>query len=193
VPVSELIDVLQEHKEAGLIKAYGVSNWTPGRIAEANRYAVRKGYAGIVVNSPSLSLARINEPRWAGCVYADDPYIRWHEKSRMPLLAWASQASGFFSGTLKGGLSSDLIRVYDNAGNRERFERARQLALRKGSQYTANHIALAYVLNQAFPIGAIIGPQKVEHLRDSFRALAIQLSEAELRWLNLEADHLASG
>jgi len=193
VPVAELMDVLQEHKNAGLIKAYGVSNWTTERIEEANRYASRKGYDGIAVNSPSLSLARINEPRWDGCVYADDRYIRWHERAQMPLLAWASQASGFFSGTLKDSAYSDIIRVYNNAANKECFERAKQLAVQRGSRYTANNIALAYVLSQEFPVCAIIGPQKVEHLLESFRAVDIELSEEELLWLSLQVDYRAIG
>lgn len=193
VPVDELMDVLQEHKDAGLIKAYGVSNWTTERIEEANRYASRKGFDGIVVNSPSLSLARINEPRWFGCVYADDQYIRWHEKNQMPLLAWASQASGFFAGTIKDSVYSDIVRVYHNAANKERFERAKQLALQRGSQYTANNVALAYVLNQDFPVCAIIGPQRVEHLLESLRAVGLELSEEEMLWISLQNDYRAIG
>lgn len=185
VPVGELIDALQEHKNAGLIKAYGVSNWSTKRIDAANTYAASKGYAGIVVNSPSLSLAQINESRWGGCVYVDQDYIKWHEKNQLALFSWASQASGFFTGiyTRENVPNPDIARVYYNDANWERMHRAKQLAKQKGNQFSANHIALAYVLNQFFPICAVIGPQKVSELLSSLEAVNIELSEKERLWL----------
>ncbi len=42
VPVSEIVDVLNEHIKAGRIKAIGGSNWTSDRIQEANEYAASK-------------------------------------------------------------------------------------------------------------------------------------------------------
>ena len=36
-------------------------------------------------------------PPWAGCLSASDPQSRaWFAKTQMPLLAWSSQARGFF-------------------------------------------------------------------------------------------------
>ena len=190
VPVGELLDALEGYKNAGYIKAYGVSNWSTQRIEKANQYATDKGYSGIVVNSPSLSLAQINEPRWIGCTYADNEYIKWHEKSQIPVLSWASQGSGFFSGIsiTKDILKPDLARVYYNDANVERYNRAHQLAKQKGEQFTATNIALAYVLNQQFPICAVIGPKKVEELVASFHTIDVQLSSEERLWLNLQLD-----
>jgi aryl-alcohol dehydrogenase-like predicted oxidoreductase len=190
VPVGELIDMLQEHKDAGYIKAYGVSNWSAQRIEEANQYATSKGYSGVVINSPSLSLAQANEPRWTGCTYVDNEYIRWHEQSQIPVLSWAPQASGFFFGIHKDAslFKPDVARVYYSDANLERFNRANQLAKEKGEQFTANDIALAYVLNQQFPICAVIGPQKAEELLSSFRAVDIQLSNEERLWINFQLD-----
>ena len=39
VPVGEFVDVLDEHRRAGRIRVYGVSNWSLERFDEANRYA----------------------------------------------------------------------------------------------------------------------------------------------------------
>lgn len=185
VPVGDLIDVLEEHKNAGLIKAYGVSNWSTERIEAANQYATSKGYAGVVVNSPSISLAQAREPRWVGCTYADDQYIKWHIQAQIPLFGWAAQASGFFTGefTPDKTPNSDIVRVYYNTANWQRYNRAEQLAKQKGDGITANNIALAYVLNQPFPICAVIGPQKVENLLSSCRSIDIHLTTEELQWL----------
>jgi aryl-alcohol dehydrogenase-like predicted oxidoreductase len=187
VPVGELMDTLQNHKDAGLIKAYGVSNWSIARIEAASEYCAQKGYAGLAVNSPSLSLAKANEPRWPGCVYPDREYIKWHKRTQLPMLSWAAQASGFFSGRYAPGkdVNPDITRVYYNEGNWERLRRAARLASEKGRRYTANHIALAYVINQPYPTCAVIGSQRVDELLNSFVALDLHLSEAELIWLDL--------
>jgi aryl-alcohol dehydrogenase-like predicted oxidoreductase len=192
VPVGELFACLEEHRRAGLIRAYGVSNWSTARMAAANAYAAGRGYPAIAVNSPSFSLARINEPRWQGCTYADDAYIDWHAKSRLPLFSWAAQASGFFTGLYSraGGPNPDIMRVYANEGNWERLRRATELAAARGKGYTANHVALAYVLCQPFPVGAVIGPQKAAELLDSLTAVDLSLSEREMAWLDLRLDTL---
>ncbi len=190
VPISELFDVLEWHRQAGRIKAYGVSNWSTERIAKAMRYTSSKGYSGIAINSPSFSLAHINEPRWEGCVYADRNYMEWHEKTQLPLFSWACQASGFFTGrfTPDNVPNPDIERVYYNNGNWERLRRAAQLATVKGSNFTANHIALAYVLNQPLPICAVIGPQNTAEMIANFEALRIKLTPQELAWLDLRSD-----
>ncbi|MGG0936743.1 aldo/keto reductase [Brevibacillus centrosporus] len=190
VHVAELIDILEEHIQSGRIKRAGVSNWTYERIEEANRYAAEKGYNRLVVNSPSLSLANINEPRWPGTVYIDQDYKQWHYKTQMPLFSWASQASGFFTGRFSPDVKTnpDMARVYYNDANWKRFHRARALAKQKGSKVTPNHIALYYVLNQPFPTCAVIGPQNVKELRDSYAALDLSISHEELQWVNLEKE-----
>lgn len=185
VPVAELMDALQGHKDSGLIRAYGVSNWTTERMEAASSYCAAKGYAGLSANSPSLSLAQINEPRWVGCVYADQRYAEWHSRTQLPLFSWAAQASGFFTGRYAADSFSnpDIARVYYSEANWERFRRAQILAEQKGQGVTANHIALAYVLHQPFPISAIIGPQTRHELLDCIQATAIALSEQERLWL----------
>lgn len=192
VPVGELFDCLEEHRRAGLIRAYGVSNWSTARMEAANAYAAAKGYPAIAANSPSFSLARINEPRWQGCTYADEAYIDWHEKTRIPLFSWASQASGFFTGLYSPDRcpNPDIARVYYSEGNWERLRRAAELAARRGEGFTANHIALAYVLCQPFPVGAVIGPQKVAELLDSLAAVGLSLDAREMAWLDLRLDTL---
>ena len=180
IDVGELIDALDEHRRAGDIRAFGVSNWTLLRIEEANAYAAARGVAGICCNSPHLSLAVQNEPPWPDCLSATDAESRaWHTRTGMPLIAWSSQAGGFFAGS-----DGDSARVYQNDANRERRARAEELGRRSG--HSANAVALAWVLAQPFPVIAVIGPHSVEHLRSSWEALEVRLSEEDVRRLNLE-------
>ncbi|MFD0958484.1 aldo/keto reductase [Paenibacillus chungangensis] len=188
VPVSVIIDALNEHVASGAIGAIGVSNWTWQRIQEANRYAADRGLTGFTFSSPNLSLAKPNEPFWAGCVSADEESCRWHEQEQFPLLSWSSQARGFFTGRFTPEVrdNADLVRVFYSDDNWERLDRARQLAEQKG--VTAIQIALAYVLNQPFPTCALIGAQTAEELRSCHEGSAITLSREELAWLDMSSD-----
>ncbi|WP_139991553.1 aldo/keto reductase [Paenibacillus paridis] len=185
VPAGEVIEILNEHVKAGSIRAIGVSNWTWQRIKEANEYADANGLVGFSFSSPNLSLAKANEPFWAGCVSADEETCAWHEQEQFPLLSWSSQARGFFTGRFTPEVrdNADLVRVFYSDDNWERLERAKQLAEKKG--VSAIQIALAYVLNQPFPTCALIGAQTSEELHSCDAGSLIELTKEEMDWLDL--------
>jgi len=62
IPVGEFVDVLNEHKKAGRIRAFGGSNWTSERIDEGNAYAEKHGLTGFAAVSNNFSLARMIDP-----------------------------------------------------------------------------------------------------------------------------------
>jgi aryl-alcohol dehydrogenase-like predicted oxidoreductase len=183
--VGYIMESLQEQLEAKRCRTLGVSNWTTRRIQEANDYAITNGLTPFVCNSPNLSLAKPNEPRWAGCISVDKNYADWHKDSQLPLLSWSSQAGGFFTGRFSPDQREDAeaVRVYYSEANWERLRRARELAKQKGVD--ANHIALAFVLHQPFPSCALIGPNLVEELNSSAEALSVELTTDEVNWLDL--------
>jgi predicted dehydrogenase/aryl-alcohol dehydrogenase-like predicted oxidoreductase len=187
-PVGELIDCLNEHLRAGRIRAFGGSNWSTERIDAANQYAREHNLVGFAAASPNLSLAQWNEPMWPLCLSANDPLSKaWYAERRLPLFAWSSQATGFFTGRYRPddpAAPAPIVRTWYNDGNWRRLERARELAAQKG--VTAAEIALAYVLCHPFPVFALIGPQSIDELREVLPALDIELTPAEMRWLNLE-------
>lgn len=187
VPVGAILEALNEHVEAGRIGIFGASNWTTERLEEANRYAEAHGLRSFSFSSPNLSLAKAIEPYWPDCVSIDEESLAWHERSELPLLSWSSQARGFFTGrfTPEDRSNEDLVRVFYNDANWERYRRAEQLASEKG--VTTIQIALAYVLNQSFPTGAIIGPRNDAELKSCLEATVLVLTPAEVRWLDLRA------
>ena len=190
IPVGDFVECLNEHLRAGRVRAFGGSNWSIERLQVANVYSQEHGLVGFAVSSPNLALARWNQPLWEGCVTASDAGSRtWYQQSQLPLLAWSSQASGFFTGRFKpedrdDPSLKDVVRNWYNEGNFQRLTRAKQLAQQKGVGST--QIALAYVLNQPFPVFALIGPHTIEETRTSLEALKVQLTPQEMRWLNLE-------
>jgi predicted dehydrogenase/aryl-alcohol dehydrogenase-like predicted oxidoreductase len=191
VPVGEFVDCLNEHLRAGRIHAFGGSNWSIPRLEAANAYAQAHRLVGFAASSPNLSLGVWNVPMWPGCLSASDAASRaWYTRTQMPLFAWSSQASGFFTGRFRPEDRSvpgyaDVVTTWFNDDNFRRLDRARELAAAKG--VTSAQIALAYVLHQPFPIFALIGPHTIDELQSVLPALTVELTPAELRWLNLEA------
>ncbi|MEO6875628.1 MAG: aldo/keto reductase [Opitutaceae bacterium] len=191
VPIGEFVEVLNEHVKAGRIKAFGGSNWTLARVAAANRYAARKGLQGFSVLSNNFSLARMVDPVWDGCISASDKESRrWLKKHQLPLLAWSSQARGFF--TDRAGVDKredeQLVRCWYSDDNFARRERAYALAKKKGVSAIA--IAAAYVLTQPFPTFALIGPRIMSETVSSLVSLGVTLTPKESAWLNLERERL---
>ena len=203
VPVGEWLAALDAERSAGRIRAYGASNWPLARVREANAYAAEHGLAPFAAVSNNFSLAQMVAPVWPGCVAASTADWRtWLEAEQMPLFPWSSQARGFFTARFDavrreessgadvafGSQPSDaeMRRCWFSEGNFARRARAVELAAERG--VAPIQIALAYVLAQPFPCFALIGPRLLAETRSSMAALDVPLTEAERRWLNLEAD-----
>jgi len=187
IPVGEFIDVLNELKAKGSIKAFGGSNWSLERVKKANAYAKRKGLTGFTAISNNFSLARMVDAVWGGCIAASDPeYRKWLKKSQLAIMPWSSQARGFFLPHVHPGYAGDkeLTRCWFSEDNFQRRERAVELAKKRGVEPI--NIALAYVLAQPFPTFPLIGPRILSETRSSFKALDIELTPREVKWLNLE-------
>ncbi len=187
IPVGEFIDVLNEHHAAGRFKTFGVSNWTIERVVEANAYAKKNGKVGLSLLNNQFSLARMVDPVWADCLSVSDAKSRkWLTANQFPNLSWSSQARGFFTPRAAADKrdNAEMVRCWYADDNFERKRRAAEMAIKKGCSEI--NIALAYVLSQPFPIWCLIGPMNTEEVASCFEALAVELSDDECRWLNLE-------
>lgn len=192
IPVGEFIDVLDSQVQAGRMHAYGFSNWTLPRVAEAIAYAREHGRTAPVCISNQYSLARMVKPLWNGCISAATPeWTEWLRENGLANFAWSSQARGFFTDRSNEANPADshLSGSFYSEDNFERKRRAGELARGKG--VTPMHIAGAYVLSQEYPTFALIGPTSLDEMHESFGALAVELTPEERRWLNLETSSLA--
>ena len=201
VPVDEWLDVLNAEQAAGRIRVFGASNWSLGRVQEANAHAAANGLTPFGAVSNNFSLARMVDPVWPGCIAASDAAWRaWLTAEQMPLLPWSSQARGFFTPRFDAVAEAVASKVDAGFGNQpsdaemrrcwfaddnfERRRRAVQLASEKG--VAPINVALAYVINQPFPCFALFGPRTLEETRSSLAALSVELTDRERAWLNLE-------
>jgi len=193
-PVGPIVEALNRHAARGRIGAFGGSNWSHGRLEAAAAYARDRGLTPFAASSPNLALAVPSEPMWpdAVSISGDAAAQAWYRRTATPLLAWSSQAGGFFSGLFSPAYApqtpaeAGVVRVYFSAANWERYRRAERLGRELGA--SAVQIALAWVLCQpelnAF---ALIGPRSPDELHRSLDAAELRLTPEQVRWLNLEA------
>ncbi len=188
VPVGEFVDALNRLHQAGKIGIFGGSNWTPERMAAANAYAAKHGLQPMRILNNNLSLAVMEKPVWAGCVTSNTPaMLDYLTQSQTIHLSWSSQARGYFlPQTLRDRLPEDTRpeTCFGSAGNAERRVRAETLASERG--VSAHNIATAWVLAQPFPSLALIGPRSPGEIVSTLPGLGLNLSPAEVDWLNLK-------
>lgn len=183
VPVGPIIEALNEHRSAGHIRTFGASNWSTARLNEAAAYAADHGLEPFTSSSIQFALAVPQEAPWPLCISGRDrESTAWYERTRMPLFAWSSQASGFFARSDDDTSDAELERVYGSELNRARRRRARELADRLG--VTAPDVALAWVTTQPLPIFPVARTRRAEHLAGLVAAMDIPLDPATRSWLD---------
>jgi aryl-alcohol dehydrogenase-like predicted oxidoreductase len=192
VPVGEIIDCLNEQRGAGLIDAFGASNWSHTRIIEANAYAQRTHQLGFVASSPELNLLT-PASSWPGCLSIGGPEgaeaRAWYRQSRLPVLAWSPVAGGFLSGqfTRESCRAPEtfqhrrLVEFYGTEQNFQRLNRLREWAERSGLPMA--RAALGYVASQSLDLFATVGCHTAEEFEECKAGLELRLSAEELSWL----------
>ena len=190
VPVGEFVEALNALHAKGLIGAFGGSNWSVARFAEANDYAAANGLKPMTILNNNLSLAVMEQAVWPGCITSNNAEsLAFLRDTGTAHLSWSSQARGFFyAAEDRTEVSEDTAPdvCFASADNDERRRRAATLAREKGVE--TPHIATAWVMGQSFPSFALIGPRSPNEIATTLPAATIRLTDTELAWLNLEAD-----
>ena len=202
-PVGPLVEALNEHLRAGRICAFGGSNWTHQRLAEANAYAAAKGLTGMAVSSPNFGLAeQVQDPWGPGCVTISGPQNAaaraWYAQTGTSIFAYSSLARGLFSGRVqRASRAVDIAKLDDAARtaychpvNFARLDRCLDLAAQKG--LTVPQIATAWTLSQALPVHALVGAATPAELENTVAGAAVQLTPAECAWLDTGVESAAA-
>ena len=203
VEAGRIVEIMNALHAEGKIGAFGGSNWTYQRIAQANDYAHRHGLIPFTVSSPNFGLAEQITDVWGGgCVTVSGPQNaearKWYSENQIPVIAYSSLGRGLFSGKLKSSQADEAEKILDPfavkgyicASNFERLRRCEILAQKKNC--TVPQIALAWIFHQALQTCAVVSTAKVGRLQENVEALEIVLSEKEARYLDLEVDNFQS-
>lgn len=189
--VGPIMDILHSHLAAGRIRAFGGSNWTHERIAEANAYASAKNQTQMTLSSPNYGLCeQVDDPWGPGCVTISGETGKagraFYEKTGMPVFAYSSLGRGMLSGrttreNYREVLDGAALKAYGHEVNFKRLDRAGQLAEKKG--VSIPQIALAYLLGQPLKVFPIVGAASEKELAELAAVIDISLTENECAWL----------
>jgi aryl-alcohol dehydrogenase-like predicted oxidoreductase len=195
-PVGPIVEKLNELREQGKLRMFGVSNWTIERIEAANEYAYEHDLEPMTVSSPNYGLAeQVRDPWGGGCVSISGPGKaedrRWYQGSGMQVFAYAVLAHGLLSGKLCSDhleqapelLDRYAVRGYCYEENYERLRRTEQIAQKHGC--TVAQAALAWVLAQPLQVFAEVSASSPTRLASNLGALKVKLSEEDLRYMDL--------
>ncbi len=190
VPAGDILEWLNELVKEGFFPAFGCSNWRVPRIVEAAEYARQKNIQGFSASQISWSLA-MAIPEIAATlpqVFMDEATLEFHRQQDLPIVAYSSQAGGFFAGnydpagpTAGGKPNPNIVRLFGSKMNYARLAAANAIAAQKGC--SANQVSLAWMLHQSFPACAIVGANTPDRVADSCGAGDVELTAAEVQQL----------
>ena len=176
LPVSAIMPMLDRMVREGKIRYLGASNWTAKRINEANAFARANNLTEFSISQIMWNSAQINKSKLSDqtLVVMDEAEHEEYLQSKMPVMAYTSQARGLFSHIQeKGydGLPAPLSSVYLNDVTRSRAEQI--LAISKETGLSPTAISLARLLRDSVTCLPIIGVSSVARLEESMQALRL--------------------
>ena len=187
--VGDILETLNGFYESGKARSFGVSNWDPERIAEANEYAAAHSLVGFAANQPQFSLAAKHVEHDTTMRHMDDKAYSFHLKTGMPCVPYSPQAKGFFNkldtlgpDNLPGGLKHDFC----NEENIEIFKKLQKLRDETGCSIA--QLGVIYLLCQPFDTYPIVGASSFEQLDETLSCADAELdrdSVLELRSWNV--------
>ncbi len=189
-PVSEYVETLEALRKEGKCLAYGGSNWTHERLAEANAYAAAHGCQGMTISSPHYGLVEQVRDPWGGdCVTVTGTAMEaaraWYRETRMPLLAYSSLGRGFFSGAFKAFDREGAEKTLDEFAqtgflcddNMKRLARAEEIAAKHGVSVAT--VAMAYLLTDPMNTLAVVSTSRPERIRENLKAFDFEFEPGE--------------
>ncbi len=185
IPVSEIMPTLDKLVKEGKTRAIGCSNWTIGRIIEANEFARANGMAQFATCQIhfSLALTTAAQTRDVTHVPMSDVEFGWYEESRFPIMGFGPQARGYFARKQQNApMREGDIRYYDYIPeNRRRAERLMKLSELTGRPLSA--LLLAYSRDNKLVSVPLSAFSSIEQLEEAYQALEFTLTPSEINYL----------
>ena len=180
-PVDEIINMMNDLIKSGEILKFGASNWTTERIRRANQYADENGLIGFSASQIRFNPAYCLGER-TGLVGMDVDAFKFYKKNNMPVVAYSSQAKGFFSKMAEKGesaLSDKAKKRYLCRENIDRLEVLKQLS-KQYSTSIAGIICGAFSSFEVPEVFPVIGGSRIEQIKDSLNGADVKLDKQDL-------------
>ncbi len=188
-PVDAIVPVLSGLVRAGKTRAVGVSNWTVGRIIEANEFALQNGFEPLRCCQLHFSLAQTTAAITGDITHVPMNEIEfgWYRESRLPVMCFGAQARGWFAARAAGREpSASPLKYYDLLPeNRRRLIRLQNLSKSLGKSLSA--ITTAYVRDRGLNAVALCSFSSVAQLEEAFEAETFRLTAGQCKYLETGA------
>lgn len=176
VPVDDVVAALVGELERGRARCIGVSNWPFPRLGRFLDLTRAAGQSPVVSYQRSLAVPAYEI--WPGAMAMTDASAWELANRRVPLLAWAAQARGWFAQHVD---DHGPGAAFATARNRRLRDLAVEIGLGHGIPATV--VALAWLLRQR-NVWPIVGPASDTELAESLQATDGNLSATEVAALD---------
>jgi len=178
----EVAELMNSLVKEGKIKKFGASNWQSDRIKAVNDYAQKHSLMGFSASQLRFNPAHCLGER-GGLVGMDKAEFEFYKDARMPVVAYSSQAKGFFSKMAEygaGALSQKAKNRYLCEENLEKLEVMKSLAQKYDCSVGAIVCSAMCSINypDTFPV---IGASRISQIDDSMSGADIVLTGEELK------------
>ena len=184
IPVGEIMDVLDDVVKAGFTRFIGASNWRVERINEANAYAVKHGKTPFTISQVFWNMAKVEPGRFHDdtCVYMNETEYAGYLENKMPVMAYSSQAVGFFSKYLAGEeLKQPRAQNLLTQVNIARAERCREVC---GDLHVSPAaLCLAYIACNQVDGYPIFGSSSMKQFEESMQAFDLEIDQKTIDFI----------
>ena len=191
LPVDDIMITLDRLVKAGKARAVGCSNWTIGRIIEANEFAEKNGLTPFSLCQLHFSLAVTTAAQTQDVTHVpmSDVEFGWYAESQFPIMGFGPQGRGYFKRVIAGEpMREGDTRYYDRIPeNRRRAARLEKLAKALGRSPAA--VCVAYTRDNRLNCIPLSGFSSVAQLEESFDALNFHLTPAQIAYLENGSDN----
>ena len=181
-PVELLVDVMQGFVKEGKIRQYGCSNWSAGRMKEADAYAKSKGYRGFAANQALLNAgSKYMRPLADDTMAAADEEMQQYHKETPSnlLMPYMGVCSGFFHIYTEKGKEAVKDSPYYTEKNLVMAERIQKLMEKYAC--TISQAVLGFFTQKEFACVPLYGPQNAEQLKDAMKTLEIKFEKEDYK------------
>lgn len=179
-----VVELMNYLIKKGKIKKFGASNWQSDRIKAVNEYAQKHSLMGFSASQIRFNPAYCLGER-GGLVGMDKDEFNFYKGAGMPVVAYSSQAKGFFSKVAEQGvdaLSEKAKKRYLCKENLEKLEVMKTLSEKYNCSVGAIVCSAMCSINSpdTFPV---IGGSKISQIEDSVSGADIVINPQELKMI----------
>jgi aryl-alcohol dehydrogenase-like predicted oxidoreductase len=179
-PIEETLAAMDDLVHAGKVRYIGCSNYPAWRLAKALWTSEVHGLARYDSLQPHYNLAHRDE--------FERELMPLCEEEGLGVIPYSPLAAGFLTGKYRRDQAPESARA---EGIKSRYFNERGFALidqldkvAAAHEATDAQIALAWLLNRAAVTAPIVGANTVEQLRETVKAVEIELSDEDIQELN---------